>query len=188
MSCGLFCYDSCGCGPLPTPQEFKIQSFITQTVNQSGQEITDSDAKPYDQIFKSLRIDSVEFIRQSSLPPYSYSSFGTAFACSPIQPSSVNTLKLIQIINQKEFSLADGRTFKVGDPISTLFGMKYFHASGLTPIDNFIAPGKILVLDELYKIGLLQDPEKELKLEFTILLVFDDAQDFSIADQVLNIY
>lgn len=187
MSCGLFCYDSCGCGPLPKPQELRVKSFEILTVNESGSEISESETKGYNQIFKTLRINEAEYKTQSSIESPSSPSLGTAFACSPIPPSTKNTLYLIQILNEKEFTLGDGRNYFEGDNISSLFGMNHFFAQGLTTIENFIAPGLRLTLEDYFKIGILENPGKELQLEFTIRLVFDDRQEFLITDQLLNV-
>jgi hypothetical protein len=98
-----------------------------------------------------------------------------------------NTLYLIQIINQKEITLIDGTNYSVGDNISSLFGMSHFFAPGLTSIENFVAPGLKLSFEDYFKIGFLVNPEKEINLEFTIRLVFDDAQELLLTDQILNV-
>lgn len=187
MSCGLFCNDSCGCGALPKPQELRVKSFAILTVNESGSEISESETKEYNQIFKTLRINEAEYKTQSSIESTSSPSLGTAFACSPIPPTTENTLYLIQIINEKEFTLADGTNYFEGDNISSLFGMNHFFAQGLTTIENFTGPGLRLTFEDYYRIGILENPEKELNLEFTIRLVFDDAQEFLLTDQLLHV-
>ena len=187
MSCGLFCgYDSCGCSPLPKPQDLRIKSFATLTVNESGNEISASETRAFNQVFKTLRIKEAEFRAQSSIESTS-SAFGLAFACSPLPDRTKNTLNLIQILNQKEFTLADGTNYSQGDIITSLFGMNYFFAQGLTTIENFTAPGLRLILEDYFKIGLLENPEKELNLIFTIRLLFDDRQEFLLTDQLLNV-
>lgn len=187
MSCNLFCYDSCGCGPTPEPYLFVVQSFITQTVDETGTETPETEMKPFDQVFKSLRIEEYELHTQSMIESPRFSSFGTALACSPLPPESKYTLYLVQIINQTEFTLIDGSTFSVGDNISTLFGMSHLYAPGLSTIKNFMAPGLKPSLEDYFKIGFLENPEKELKLKFTIRFVFDNAQEYLLTDQVLNV-
>ncbi len=44
-----------------------------------------------------------------------------------------------------------------------------------------------LILEDYFKIGLLENPEKELNLIFTIRLLFDDRQEFLLTDQLLNV-
>jgi hypothetical protein len=187
MSCGLLCWDSCGCGPSPEKQEIRIKSFLTMPVDQSNTEIPVTETRPFDQSFIRLRIDEVEVKAQSSFEQKPSWTMGTAFACSPAPPVSQNTLYLIQIISEKEFITHDGTQYAIGDNISLLFGMSYFFAQELTTLQNFIAPGLRLTYDDFFKIGLLEDPEKELNLKFTIRLRFDDAQEFLLTDQILNI-
>lgn len=187
MGCNLFCNDTCGCGPTPKPYLLVIQSFATQTVDETGKETPEAETKPFDQVFKSLRIDEYDYQTQSLIESPRSSSFGTALACDPPIPETEGTLYLIQIINQSEFTLIDGTIYLEGDNISSLFGMSHFYASGLSPIGNFVAPGRKLTIDDYFKIGFLENPGKELNLEFTIRLVFDNAQEFLLSDQVLNI-
>lgn len=187
MSCGLFCgYDSCGCGPLPKPQDLRVKSFATLTVNESGNEIPDSETRAFNQVFKSLRIKEAEYRAQSPIESTS-SSLGLAFACDPAPDRTKNSLYLVQILNQKEFTLSDGTNFSVDDNISSLFGMNHFSAQGLTTIENFTAPGLRLIREDYFKIGFLENPGKELNLKFTIRLVFDDRQEFLLTDQLLNV-
>ncbi|MFN3997303.1 hypothetical protein [Algoriphagus sp.] len=187
MSCGLFCgNDSCGCGSLPKPRDLRVKSFETLTVNESGNEILDSEIKAYNQVFKTLRIKEAEYKVQSSIESTS-STLGLAFACDPAPDRTKNSLYLIQILNQKEFTLADGTNFSVGDNITSLFGMNHFFAQGLTSIENFTAPGLRLIREDYFKIGVIENPGKELNLKFTIRLLFDDRQEFLLTDQLLNV-
>lgn len=187
MSCGLLCRDSCGCGPSPKAQEMRIKTFSLETVDDRGAKIADSQVKSYNQIFRTLRIDEVEYLSENQDINSPSFSFGTAFACDPAPPTTENTLYLIQIINEREFTSSDGIQFMIGEDISSLFGMNHFYTAGLTTIDNFVAPGLKLYRDESFKIGVLENPGKDLLLKFTIRLVFDDAQEFLLTDQVLNI-
>lgn len=188
MSCGLFCAsDSCGCESTSKPQQLRIKSFATQLVNESNVEISESEINPYNQAFITLISNEVEFKTRSSIESSQTWTFGTAFACSILPPTTENTLYLIQIINEKEFTSSDGTVFSSGENISALFGMKYIFASELTTIQNFIGPGLKLTQEDKFKFGLLESPQKELQLEFTIRLRFDDGQEFFVANQMLNV-
>lgn len=188
MSCGLFCNDSCGgCGPSLGPQEIRVQSFATQTVNKSNQEINITEFGPYAETFVTLRINEVENKAQGLVGPSESGSTGLAYACSPLPPLSENILSLIQIINEKEFTSSEGTQFSVGENLTTLFGMSHFYGPGLSTIRDFIGPGLRLTFADLYKIGLLEDPQQELNLKFTIRIRFDDAQEFLLTDQTLNV-
>ncbi len=187
MSCGLFCNDSCGCGPVPSPQEFRIKSFATRTVNEANVEVSSIESRPYTQTFIRFGIDEVEFQTQSQVQSPESGSLGFAFACSPLPPMSENVLYLIQIINEKEFTDSNGTLYQIGENITSLFGMSHLFAPGLSTIQNFTNPGKILTFEDQFKIGLLEDPQKELNLKFSIRIRFDDAQEFLLTDQILNV-
>lgn len=186
MSCGLVCLDSCGCGPSGKPVQLIIRSFSVSTVDGTGKAIEPKSPRPYTDIFKLLKVDRVDFFSQS-IPKSSPSAFGTALACSPVPASSVNSLQLIQVINQKEFTLGNGTRFATGENLTPLFGINYLFATKLLPIPEFLGLGQKLTTENDFKIGLLQDPAKELTLEFSIRLVFDDGQEFLLADQLLAV-
>ncbi len=187
ISCGLLCRDSCGCGPSPKLQEIRVNSFLVSTVDIAGVEVPESVPNAFDQVFKSIRIDDVEFLSEIQNAPTSFSSFGTAFACSPIPPKTVNALNLIQIISESEFTTSDGIQYSEGETISSLFGGNYFYGAELIALEDFVEGGLELFQYEDLKVGMLANPEKELNLKFTIRLVFDDAQEFLLPNQILNI-
>jgi len=186
MSCGLLCRDSCGCKPLPQPREFMIQSFATKTIDGAGRGIPETQSGNYDQIFKSIQIKDIEFtakVRVEGPDPW---NFGLAFACDPAPDTSKNELQQIEIINEREFTLADGTQYLVGENLTSLFGINRVFSTEIVPIGEFAGLGRKLTFDDFLKIGLLENPGRELQLEFTIRLVFDDGQEFLITNQILN--
>lgn len=187
MSCGIFCNDSCGCGPVTKPREFVIESFATKTVDVSGNEIPETQSRNYNQIFKSVEISDRKFTSEAKVKGSNPLSLGLAFACSPAPDTSINELQLIEIINEVEFTLADGTEYEVGENLNSLFGISEVFRTNLVRIEEFTRLGAKLTFDDSFKIGLLQNPGKELQLEFTIRLVFDDAQEFLLTDQLLHV-
>lgn len=187
MSCGLFCNDSCGCGPLPKPRVFVIESFDIKTVDGTGREIPETQNKPYNQMFKSLQIKDIKFISNLNIEALYTGSLGLVFACDPAPDASKNALKLIQIINEKEFTLDNGTEYGVGVNLTSLFGINSVSSNSIVSISEFTGLGRPLFFEDFFKIGFLENPKKELNLKFTIRLVFDDGQEFLLADQILNI-
>lgn len=187
MSCGLFCNDSCGCGPVTRPREFVIESFATNTVDDLGNVIPENQSRNYNQIFKSVEIRDIRFTSEAQVEESNPTSMGLAFACSPAPDASINELQLIEIINEVEFTLVDGTEYAIGENLSSLFGISEVYRTNLIPIEEFPQFGAKLYLDDFFKIGLFQNPEKEINLKFTIRLRFNDGQEFLLTDQTLNI-
>lgn len=186
MSCGLLCRDSCGCGPNTQLTQLIIRSFAMSTVDGMGKEVIATIPRPFDDQFKTLRVDQVDFFT-GYLHKTNSASLGTDLACSPVPPLSVNPLQEIQIINEQEFTLSNGTRYLSGENITSLFGMNYLFAARLLPISGFSGIGQKLSAEEIFKIGVLQNPSQELRLEFTIRLVFDGGQEFLLADQLLTV-
>jgi len=187
MSCGLFCTDSCGCGPSPPLKNLVVKSFEAETINADGQQIQPTLSQPYNQVFKVIRIKDFEYVSLNTFDFFEPWNLGTAFACSPIPPSTKNTLYLIQILNQKEITLGNGTKFELGEDISSYFGMSHFYGPNLISISNFIGPGIKMIQEDNFKIGFLKDPEKEINLGFTIRLVFDNGEEFLLENQIHSI-
>lgn len=187
MSCGLFCNDSCGCGPVTKPREFVIESFATKTVDELGNNIPETQSRNFDKIFKSVEISERKFTSEAKVEDSMHLSLGLAFACSPAPDTSINELQLIEIINEVEFTLADGTEYAIGEKLNSLFGISEVFRTNLIPIEEYPQIGAKLTLDDFFKIGLFQHLGKELQLEFTIRIVFDDAQEFLLTDQTLNV-
>jgi hypothetical protein len=187
MSCGLFCNDSCGCGPVTKPREFVIESFATKTVDELGNNIPETQSRNYNQIFKSVEISDRKFTSKAKVEGSMPLSLGLAFACSPAPDTSTNELQLIEIINEVGFTVGDGTEYEVGENLNSLFGISEVFRTNLVPIEEYPQFGAKLTLDDFFKIGLFQNPGKELQLEFTIRIVFDDAQQFLLTNQTLNV-
>lgn len=186
MSCGLFCQDSCGCGPTSPPQNLVVKSVQLNTVDPFGQSLNPMDSYTYDQVFKSLEIKEfeIELISESN---YQTAAFGLAYACSPVPISSKDEIIGIQIRNKKEETLGTGIVLRPEEDISSYFGMSFLYSKNLIPIQEFIGPGKTFVLGENFKLGLLKAPEKTLRLEFDVEVSLKSGVKFLVENQVLTI-
>lgn len=184
MSCGLFCRDSCGCGPKFSQQIFRIRSFELITAAFDGQRIFPDDMQPWDQYYKGLEVKDFDFITSSEGLK---ATFGVALACDPAPAKSDKKLLDIRIINLKEANLGDGTVLQVGDDISELFGINRFFAEGLQPIDSYLSEGYLLFLDEMLKIGFLQDPGKDLSLSIEISLILENGTTFRFDNEPFTI-
>lgn len=187
ISCDLICLDSCGCGPAQQVGEIRIRSWQAKTISESNQAIEKTEIRDFDKAFVGLSVDEVVFLADQSSEQESFGSLGMAYACSPIPPQTANTLSLIQLINQKEFTTAAGVTYSAGEDISSLFGIGQVYVTKLSPFAEFVGSGLRPTTEDYFRIGLLGDPGKVLELEFTVRLVFDDRQEFLLSDQFLNV-
>ncbi len=186
MSCGIFCQDSCGCGPLPPAQNLIIKSMQLLTVDPSGQTINPLDTLPYNRVFKSLEIKDFEIklISENFSPS---TSFGLAYACSPLPVYSRDEIIGIKILNKTSVTLADGTTISPQQDISSYFGMAFFYTDKLATIQEFIGTGRYFFLGENFKLGFKQSPGKALKLEFDVEVTFKSGKSFILENQVLSI-
>lgn len=189
LSCNIvdpFCNSSCGCGSTPTVTDFLIQDFEIQTLQSNGNEADSESFYPFDQLSKVFTLGEVEYL---ALETSSSSNGipGLAFACSIAPPKSANKLKNIQIFNTEEVMLESGDVLKVGDNISHLFGLNYYHNQGLESIADFIENGVEIYLDDSFKLQFQNDPKKELKLSFSIQIQLDGGQEFNYQNEVLRI-
>jgi hypothetical protein len=187
MSCNLFCRDSCGCGPTAPRQFLVIKSFEILTLNENRQEVLPTLILPYNQVFKAFSVKDFEFISLRDLEYNVPFTFGTAYACSPIPPGTKESLFSIQVINQSKTTLGDGTSFEIGENITPYFGMNNLYAQGLIPVSDFIGGDRPIYLEDNFKLGFTKNPEKEIKLEFTIRLLFDNGKEFLLPDQTLAI-
>lgn len=186
MSCGIFCQDSCGCGPSAPAQNLIIKSMQLLTVDPSGQTINPLDTLPYNRVFKSLEIKDFEIklISENFSPS---TSFGLAYACSPLPVYSRDEIIGIKILNKTSVTLADGTTISPQQDISSYFGMTFFYNDQLITFQEFIGTGRLFFFGENFKIGFIQSPEKPLKLEFDVEVSFKSGKAFLLENQVLSI-
>ena len=186
MSCGIFCQDSCGCGPSAPAQNLIIKSMQLRTVALMDQTVNPLDTLPYNRVFKSLEVKEFEIkLISENLSPSP--SFGLAYACSPLPVYSRDEIIGINILNKTSVTLADGTTINPQQDISSYFGMAFFYNDRLTTIQEFIGTGRYFFFGENFKIGFIQSPEKALKLEFDVEVIFKSGKAFRLENQVLSI-
>jgi len=186
MSCGLFCQDSCGCGPITPPQNLLIKSMQLNTVDALGQAVDPMESYPYDKVFKSLEIKDFEIKVVSELIGPS-TTFGMAYACSPLPISSKDEIVGIQIKNKKEETLGNGIVLSPEEDISSYFGITFFYSKNLVQIQEFVGTGRTFVFGENFKLGFLQAPGKTIRLEFDLEVSFKSGVKFLLANQVLTL-
>lgn len=186
MSCGIFCQDSCGCGPLPPAQDLVIKSMQMLTLGPTGQALNPLDTIPFNQVFKSLEIKEFEIklISENYSPS---SSIGLAYACSPLPVYSRDEINGIKIKNRTPVILADGTNLAPQQDISSYFGMAFFYNNKLIPIQEFIGSGRSFFFGENFKMGFRQFPVQALKIEFDVEVTFKSGKAFLIENQVLSI-
>lgn len=186
MSCGIFCQDSCGCGPSAPPQDLVIKSMQILTLGPTAQTVNPLDTLPYTQVFKSLEVKEFEIKLISE--NYSPSpSLGLAYACSPLPVYSRDEINAIRIVNKTSVELVDGTTLNPQQDISSYFGMAFFYSDKLSTIQEFIGTGRYFFLGENFKLGFKQSPGKALKLEFDVEVTFKSGKSFILENQVLSI-
>ncbi|MEN2282550.1 hypothetical protein AAGF08_10465 [Algoriphagus sp. SE2] len=185
ISCDLVCTDSCGCGSKTQISDFKIISLEMLTVNTDGEELNPEIPQPYKQILKTLKIKDIEIV--SAIESSNFGLPGVAYACSPIPPKSQERLEDLKLFNLKEVELGDGTVLKPGDLLNDFFEINYFSASDTKPIQEFVSENIIIYLDDYYKLSFIKDPGKEVVIEFSMQLIFENGRTISVNNEKLSI-
>lgn len=186
ISCGILCNDPCGCSPQFEVKDFNILSFETLSLTKSGQRVDPNTPLPYDQIFKSFRVLDIQTLSYSEKSETS-SMLGLAFACSPITPKSVQMMTDVRLINLKEVTLGDGTVLQLGQDITEFFEVNYFFEDKTLPFNSFFKKPLTIYQDDLFKLGWIQDPKKEIILEFNIRIFMTGGMEFNLNNEILSI-
>lgn len=185
ISCDLVCTDSCGCGPQTQVNDFKIISFEMLTVNTAGEELNPEIPHPYTQVLKTFKVKDIETV--SAVESTNFGIPGVVYACSPIPPKSQERLKDLKLFNLKEVELGDGTILKAGDILNDFFEINYFFVSETKPIEEFLSENTDIYLEDYYKLSFIKDPEKEVIIEFSMELTFENGRTISVNAEKLGI-
>jgi hypothetical protein len=107
------------CGDLPPARYFRIVSFQNYIVKGEMDSIRENDTVSYRDLKMSIYADSLLYVINKSRSTFSF--INTAFACSPVIPSAVNSITRIQIYSDKD--LTD--IIPAGRDISPYFSASY---------------------------------------------------------------
>ncbi len=187
MSCGIFCNDSCGCDPVYEVRDFSISSFETKSLRADGQRVSPETVLPYDEIYKAFLIKEVQVLSANEGDQSISSTFGLAMACSPMPPKSIEKMTGVQLINTKEITLGDGTILELGQDLTELFGISYFFSAETVPISQFFDGPLDVYQEDLFKLEWLKDPEREVVLEFTLRIFFENGKEFTLENEIMSI-
>ncbi|WP_192349457.1 hypothetical protein [Algoriphagus sp. Y33] len=187
IGCDMFCNDSCDCSSPPALKNFTILSFEASTLGQNGNEVNPLEFLPYDEVLKEIRIKETQtsaandqLLNFSAIP-------GVAYACDPIPPKSVTRIESIQLINNEILILDDGEVIEIGDDLTTRFGINNHSAEVPYTIAEFFSEKRALYIDDYFQLNWSSAPHKELRLDFSILIIMEDGQEYSLNHEKLSI-
>lgn len=183
MSCDIFCLGDCNCNASAI-KDFKIESFEVYTMTLDHHPIDPANPNPYSQVMKRFQIKE---ILSAQLKDKRYNAFGSAYACSPRTPNSVDTLIGIRITNKSEQALSSGENLLVGQDLTPFFDVGLW-VSQRVAIPEFLSRPIYLNLEDQLILIWNKAPEKTMQLQFDVKLIFEDNLEFDFPDEILSIY
>lgn len=186
ISCDVVCSNPCGCGPAPQVRSFNIISFSSASYNSNGVEVSDELFLPYNEIYKSIKVEEFEFVSQGE-PVFKGALPGMAYACSPVPPKSTNALLYLEIYNSNEVTLGDGTVLQVGEILNDYFEISSDFTVSPKKIEDFFTEKQEIYSYEPFKLYFTKNPEKETVITFSVRFFLENQVEKVLNEVVLSI-
>jgi hypothetical protein len=182
---GFFPYSCTTCNEPPV-KDFYIKSFDLKTVDLAGLQVDTSQFFSHDSLAKSLTIKEKTDVVFNNAPGFSLFT-NTAYACSPPEPMSMETITKMEIIARSQFSAA-GDTIKPGDNITAdfLIGEPYTY-SNFKPANQDINNKQRLHIQSNLLIKYSKKPDMNTPMKFDVLVTLSNNDVHSFTGQTLKI-
>lgn len=183
LSCDLFCFDECGCGRLPTPRNFVIDS-MTVGVLANNQEVDPTQSYAVEDLIIRIMVDEVTYANASTHTK-SFSFFSAAFACDPIPPGSAHHLTAIKITSNTTLDW-NGLAIDSGEEITELFRVAGFGSD--TSFESLIRYRFNFLGQIPLDIRLINQPDVETAMDINLELTLSDDRVFRFEGLRFSVY
>lgn len=183
------CIDDCGGSG--GPSSFEITKWGISTVEiESVSEVDTSTAFhfPVDSIAKKVFIKEQKFI-SSKAQPSRFSFYNTAFACDPIPPQSIHSIKSIKILSRKNLTyLNENDTVEPGENISNRFRIiGGYYSDGEMNLEKFISENFKPFSGDFFLLKAADSPYQPVTLNFDVIITMTDNTVFELKDQIMKV-
>lgn len=123
VSCMDQCNGPCGCNPVFETEDFSITTFSIETLFRADRNFAFDPNRFYfhQTLYKAFWVSGLKPVSEIKTPEKGSFFLNTAFACSPPESYSIETLRTIRIINKKEIAVNANEILQEGAVINEKF-------------------------------------------------------------------
>lgn len=188
ISCVEQCDGPCGCNPVFEAEDFSITTFSIETLFRADKNFTVDPNRFYfhQTLYKAFWVSGLKPVTENK--PQMKGSFflNTAYACSPRESFSIETLKSIRIINKKTVGVNSNETLQEGDVINEKFVLtqNFQQEYGLT---NFINNRHRFLKNERLYLKFIGVPTGNIELTFDLEIELDNGVTYRFDNETMKI-
>ncbi len=187
-SCVDQCDGPCGCYPVFENPDFTISAFSVENLYRADNNfIVDPNRYYFHQtLYKAFWVSGLREIANNS-PSTSGSFFSNmAFACSPPESFSTETLKSIRIINKKRVQINQQEILEIGQQINDYFNLTLTFQVEYS-IDDFLKRNHKFLKDERLYLKFNSPPNDNIEIMFDIEIELDNDKTFVFNNETMKV-
>ena len=175
ISCVEQCDGPCGCNPVFEAEDFSITTFSIETLFRADKNFAFDPNRFYfhQTLYKAFWVSGLKPVTEAK--PQEKGSFflNTAYACSPPESFSIETLRSIRIINKKTVTINANEKLQEGDIINEKFVLtqNFQQEYDLT---NFISNRHRFLKNERLYLKFISAPSSNIELTFDLEIELDN--------------
>lgn len=188
ISCMKNCDGPCGCEPVFAERFYSANSFSIETLYRTDRNRPIEPNRFYfhEGLFKAIWVSLLIEISDAIEKPKTGGLFPAAYACSPANSFSSETLRGLRIINKSPVTLNNQVSFAAGENINAHFVLTQNFQQELQ-ISDFIARNHRFQKDERIYIKCKTKPDQPTQLLVDIEVELDNGKLFTFSNETMKI-
>jgi hypothetical protein len=175
VSCVEQCNGPCGCNPVFEAEDFSITNFSVETLFRADRNFAFDPNRYYfhQTLYKAFWVSGLKPVSEIKNQEKGSFFMNTAYACSPPESFSIETLRTIRIINKKNLVVNENETLQEGDVINEKFVLTQNFQQEYNLTDFINNRHRFLKNERLY-LKFISPPSENIELTFDLEIELDN--------------
>jgi|GEM_PF-1251530 len=188
ISCVEQCNGPCGCNPVFESEDFAIATFSIETLFRADRNFAFDPNRFYfhQTLYKAFWVSGLKPVTE--IGPHSKGSFflNSAFACSPPESFSIETLKSIRIINKKNVVINANESLEEGSVINEKFVLTQNFQQEYD-LNNFVNNRHRFLKNERLYLKFIGVPTGNIEVTFDLEILLDNGVVYRFDNETMKI-
>ena len=188
MSCVDNCDGPCGCQPVFEEKIFSANSFSIETLYRTDRNRPIDPNRFYfhEGLFKGIWVSLLVELAENSQKKGIGGFFPAAYACSPANSFSIESLRSLRVISKSEQRINEALTFGAGEVVNEYFVLTQNFQQEFR-IPDFIACNHRFQKDERIYLKCKSRPDQATQLVVDIEVELDNGKLFTFSNETMRI-
>jgi hypothetical protein len=188
VSCIDQCNGPCGCNPVFETEDFAITTFSIETLFRADKNFAFDPNRYYfhQTLYKAFWVSGLKPVTEVKSQEKGSFFLNTAYACSPPESYSIETLRSIRIINKKNLIVNENETLEEGSVINEKFVLTQNFQQEYN-LNSFINNRHRFLKNERLYLKFIGVPSGNIELTFDLEIELDNGVVYRFDNETMKV-